>query len=200
LRVLEAREVRRLGAREPTPIDLRVIAATHRDLAAQINRGAFREDLYYRLAVVRVRVPPLRERREDIRPLVEHFVRAAVADAATADRVLRSIQPESWARLESHPWPGNVRELRNVIERSLALGGDGEPPDVDPARAPAGTPAELQVDLDRTFGDVKAEWTARVEEAYLLGQLQRHDGNVSRAARASGLERTHFRRVLRKYR
>ena len=119
LRALEARAIRRVGATETIPIDVRIVAATNRDLAEEVNRGAFREDLYYRLAVIRVRVPPLRERREDVRPLLEHFVRRAFpTDAAKADRVIAKVDEASWASLETHPWPGNVRELRNVVERS----------------------------------------------------------------------------------
>jgi DNA-binding NtrC family response regulator len=212
LRALEARSVRRVGGRQPIRVDVRLIAATNRDLAAEVNRRAFRDDLYYRLAVVHVRVPPLRERTEDIALLVEHLIRRAVqGDAAAADRLLAGITEETWSRLLAHPWRGNVRELRNVIERALALSAPGETPQFDPeprrigviegdsvVSRPATYPADdrWEVDLARPHPELKAEWIARFDRAYVLGQLQRHGGNLSRAARASGLERMHFKRIL----
>jgi len=206
LRALETREVRRVGGRDNIAVDIRIVAATNRDLAREVNRGAFREDLYYRLAVVRVQLPALRERRDDVRLLVEHFIRRALPDEpARADRILAGIRDENWTRLEKHPWPGNVRELRNVIDRTLALseGGDEsplEPPTTPPIgpRASAGpTPA---LDLERPFVDLKAETVAAFEAAYLTSQLERHDGNISRAAAASGIDRMYFKRLLKKYR
>jgi DNA-binding NtrC family response regulator len=222
LRVLETREVRRLGGRQVIPVDLRVVAATHRDLAREVNEGTFREDLYYRLAVVRVRVPPLRERREDIPGLVAHFIRRGLAgDPARGEALVDSLSPATRDRLLRHPWPGNVRELRNVVERSLALSGDAatrldglDPPTVRAAAggAQAGVPNPVgsgsadaaggsgpPVDLDRPFVDQKAEVLAGFEKAYLTGQLERHGGNFSRAAAASGLDRMYFKRLLKKY-
>jgi DNA-binding NtrC family response regulator len=168
-----------------------------------VNRGAFREDLYYRLAVVRVEVPPLRDRRDDIRPLVEYFIRRALTgDPARAASILASISDANWKRLEAHPWPGNVRELRNVIERTIALSQSGEietiaPPTIRASRP--STPNDGAPDLDRPFVDLKGETLSRFEEAYLKGQLARHDGNISRAASASGLDRMYFKRLLKKY-
>ncbi len=198
LRLLEDRSFRRVGGTEALSFDARIVAATNRDLAEAVNRGAFREDLYYRLAVIRVRVPPLRARREDVRMLVEHFVRQRlVDDVVEADRVLASITDENWKRLESHPWPGNVRELRNVIERSLALGERRLEVSQAPAGHEGGTDA-FEVDLDRSYGEQKAELLDRFDRAYLVGQLERHDGNISRAARAAGMERMHYKRMLKK--
>ncbi len=196
LRLLEDRTFRRVGGTDAVSFDARIVAATNRDLAEAVNRGVFREDLYYRLAVIRVRVPPLRERREDIRMLVEHFVRRRVDDVAEADRVLASITGENWKRLETHPWPGNVRELRNVIERSLALGARDLEVESGPANA-VGT-AGWDVDLERPYGEQKAELLSRFDRAYLEGQLERHGGNISRAARAAGMERMHYKRMLKK--
>jgi DNA-binding transcriptional regulator YiaG len=118
LRFLENAEVFPLGEKRPLRVDVRVVAATHRDLAELVRRGAFREDLYYRLAVVTLDVPPLRARREDVAPLARHFLRVL---AAPGDPPILS--PDAVRRLEAHPWPGNVRELRNVMERTLALAG-----------------------------------------------------------------------------
>jgi len=223
LRVLERREVRRVGGTTTQKVDVRVVAATNRDLAREVNRGAFREDLYYRLAVIRVVLPPLRDRPEDIPLLVERFVRDALTkDTARADQVLTGISEENWQRLLKHPWPGNVRELRNFIERTVALSRPGgvlatdafpaaatpgisSPPPAPgsvptPATAPTSDAPLGAVDIDRPFIDGKAETLAAFEKAYLTSILDRHGGNISRAAAAAGLDRMYFKRLLKKYR
>ncbi len=207
LRALERREIRRVGSNETVKIDVRVVAATNRDLAREVNRGAFREDLYYRLAVVRVVMPPLRERPEDIERLVEHFVKSALPqDPGRAGQVLAGISEDNWKKLRSHAWPGNVRELRNFIERTLALSDDerfGVPTMVGhrPAAAASDPPgaASTTVDLSRPFTDAKSELVARFERDYLTSMLERHGGNFSRAAAAAGLDRMYFKRLLKKY-
>ncbi|HZH14207.1 MAG TPA: sigma 54-interacting transcriptional regulator, partial [Archangium sp.] len=118
LRFLENGEIFPLGETRPAQVDVRVIAATHRDLGQLVREGRFREDLYYRLQVVPVRVPPLRERREDIIALARHFVGQLTLEGQEPPQ----LGPDALAALVAHPWPGNVRELRNVIERSLAFG------------------------------------------------------------------------------
>jgi DNA-binding NtrC family response regulator len=205
LRALERREIRRVGGAGVIPVDVRVVAATNRDLPREINRGAFREDLYYRLAVVRVRVPPLRERRDDIALLVEHFVRDALdGDEARAREVVAGISDANWQGLLSHPWPGNVRELRNFIERTLAVSG-GIEADVAPAALAAPTNAAADgergpaIDLERPFIEAREELLARFERGYLEAMLERHGGNISRAARAAGLDRMHFKRLLQRH-
>jgi DNA-binding NtrC family response regulator len=122
--VLDQGEVLRLGATRPRPIDARFIAATNRDLEHQVERGRFRQDLYFRLAAATIVIPPLRDRVSEIGPLARAFVRATCRELARA-RVPR-ILPEALAELEQHSWPGNVRELRNVVERAVLLSGDGE--------------------------------------------------------------------------
>ena len=208
LRALEAREVRPVGGRDTRKVDIRIVAATNRDLAREVNRGSFREDLYYRLAVVRVQLPTLRERREDIRPLVAYVIQRALRDEpARSEQILRSISEENWKRLEAHPWPGNVRELRNVIERTLALSGGDEVRRIDPptarhasARGPSAAVLGGPVDLERPFVELKQETVAAFEDAYLRGQLDRHGGNISRAAAAAGIDRMYFKRLLKKHR
>ena len=206
LRALEKREVRRVGGTATIPVDIRIIAATNRDLAREVNRGAFREDLYYRLAVVRVELPPLRERRDDIPLLVEHFVsRGLDSDPRKAAALLSSISDANWRRLGQHPWPGNIRELRNVIERTLALSASGpvagvEPPTLRSAIGSSSPPqSSSAIDFDRPFGEQKADVVAKFEETYLKGQLEHHGGNISRAAAASGIDRMYFKRLLKKY-
>ncbi len=207
LRALQERSVRRVGGRDTIGVDIRILAATNRDLGREINRGAFREDLYYRLAVVRVALPPLRSRREDVRGLTEHFIRRAYRlDPARAARTLAGISETNWQALEAHPWPGNVRQLENVIARTLALSA-GESVDAIGVPTVPRKAAHIGdvdhgsgIDLDRPFADLKAEVIASFEEAYLEGQLARHDGNFSRAASAAGMDRMYFKRVLKKYR
>ncbi|MBK8482128.1 MAG: sigma 54-dependent Fis family transcriptional regulator [Proteobacteria bacterium] len=211
LRVLETRQVRPLGSNTTYPVDLRLVAATNRDLAREVNRGNFREDLYYRLAVVQLKLPPLRERQGDLPLLVRRFVqRVLEKEPARANELLRGISDEHWRQLELLRWPGNVRELRNFIERTLIISGGptgatawpgplaGEAP--GRAALPNAPEATDAVALDRPFAELKAEKVASFERAYLLGQLARHDQNVSAAARAAGLDRMSFKRLLAKYR
>jgi DNA-binding NtrC family response regulator len=203
LRVLERREIRRVGGTQVIPIDVRIIAATNRDLAREVNRGAFREDLYYRLAVIRVRVPALRERSSDIPLLVEHFVREFFdGDAARAKEVTAGISETNWQGLLTHPWPGNVRELRNFIERTLAVSGGVDAGEV-PAAAMRDRPGDAdadaiawKLDLARPFLEAREELMGRFERTYLERMLEAHAGNISRAARAAGLDRMHFKRLL----
>jgi two-component system response regulator GlrR len=188
LRVLERREVKRVGANHYAPVDVRVIAATNRDLRSEVNARRFRSDLYYRLAVVEVRLPPLRERQDDLPLLVERFLAEQRVQGAAAE-VVRS--PSFLAGLEQHTWPGNVRELRNYVERALALHGL-EPAADDPRpEAPSG--------IDRPLKDAREAWVARAERTYLEAILERHGGNVTAAARAADVDRTHFHRLLRKH-
>ncbi len=211
LRALQSREIRRVGGNHDVAVDIRIVAATNRDLATEMNRGGFREDLYYRLAVVRVRLPALRERREDVRGLVAHFItRALRDDPERARRTIAQISDANWSRLETHPWPGNVRQLENVIHKTLALSGGDDVPGIEVPTVPRMTAPSVQpggaaslapgVDVDRAFVDQKQEVLARFEEAYLTAQLERHGGNFSRAAAASGLDRMYFKRLLKKYR
>ena len=187
LRVLESRELRRVGGTEVLRPDVRVIAATNRDLELEVTAGRFRADLYYRLAVVTVTMPPLRARRTDLPVLVDEILtRLGAIDAAAA----AAIRGEAFlARLAGHQWPGNVRELRNVVERSLAFATAIEPSAIDPAARPT-------LDFDEPLGTNRDRFVRYVERTYLLEYLRRHDDNVSAAARACGLDRAHFHRLL----
>ena len=180
LRVLESRQVRRLGGTITEEVDFRLVAATNRDLAREVNRGAFREDLYYRLAVVQVKVPPLRERPEDLRLLVRYFVDLFLKDPRRTAEILRGISEDNWRRLEGLPWSGNVRELRNFIERTLILSGGPIHTEYIPDPQAPDNPGQDQsavVDLDRPFSQHKAEVIAAFERAYLKGQLARRHGS-----------------------
>jgi DNA-binding NtrC family response regulator len=186
LRALESRAVKRVGANDYTGVDVRVVAATNRNLRAEVNAGRFRPDLYYRLAVLEVRLPPLRERKEDLPLLVGEILGRLGVRSRPEAAALEA--PEFLSSLERHPWPGNVRELRNHVERCLALrlqvppGGEA----AAPAVAPAAETAELPFEAARDA----------FERAYLERLLARHGNNVSAAARAAGIDRLKLYRLL----
>ena len=198
LRALEKREVRRVGETRPIPVDLRVIAATHRDLRAMVKSGGFREDLYYRLAVVRCEVPPLRARLGDLPALARHFAEAF-------GRSGWDVSPALVEQLARHGWPGNVRELRNVVERALSLGtiavdAEPAPPPGAPAGAGAGAGAGApSAILELPFKEAKAALVEGFERDYLVHLLARHKGNISRAALEAGIDRNYIHRLVKKY-
>jgi DNA-binding NtrC family response regulator len=187
LRALESREIRRVGETRSRKVDVRVIAATNRDLQREVNKGLFREDLYFRLAVMNVRVPPLRSRLQDIPLLVRGFL-SAVGMADQQDlfpaRVL--------AELEAHDWPGNVRELRNYVERTIVL---REPQ--APSSRP-GAPVDA-IDLAMPFKLAKDVVVNGFERSYVRALLEASGGNVSRAARAGGMDRMYLHRLVQKH-
>ncbi len=199
LRALESRQVKRLGSGTWTAIDVRVIAATNRDLAAEVRAGRFREDLYHRLAVVVVNVPPLRERPGDVPVLVDHILGAA---AAAAGRPPPEVPAETMAALAAYDWPGNVRELRNVLERALAIAPDGRAVEAERlGLAPATTTgaADAPVDASMPFHDAKERLVDAWEREYVQALLERCGGNVSEAARQGGINRPYLHRLLKKH-
>jgi DNA-binding NtrC family response regulator len=195
LRVLQEHEFERVGGTAPVDVDVRVVAATHRDLEEEVKAGRFREDLYYRLKVVEVDLPPLRERLEDLPALVERF---SVQLAERLERERVRISPEALARLACHGWPGNVRELRNVIERAgvLCSGERIEEVDLQLDRAPAGD-APRASDADASFRDAKRKAVEDFERDYLLGALRENGGNISRTAAAIGMVRQSLQQKIR---
>jgi DNA-binding NtrC family response regulator len=194
LRALDKRAVRPVGGTSYNQVSVRVVAATNRNLRAEIAAKRFREDLYYRLAVVRMHVPPLRERPDDIPLLVEHFARQF-----SGGRKL-DVSREELERLRHHTWPGNVRELRNVIERACAL-THGDQLEIDEAfdEKVAGGAASGTVNIDLPFKEAKAQIIDNFEREYIRAQLKRHEGNLSAAARSAEVDRKHFRELLRKH-
>ncbi len=192
LRALESREIRRIGGSAAVPLDVRFIAATHRDLTLEVNRGQFREDLYYRLAVIRVRIPPLRVRRDDLRLLVEHLMlQATGGDEGKVIAVLDAMTQSQWQFLKDHPWHGNVRELRNVVERALAMSSE--------LAAPAEKPEAERYTLEVPYLSQKQSLLERFESQYLTGVVELENGNIARAAERAGLDRSYFKRLLKKY-
>jgi transcriptional regulator with PAS, ATPase and Fis domain len=192
LRALEARQVRRLGGTGYVAFDARVVAATHRDLQSRVASGAFREDLYYRLAVVEAIVPPLRERRDDIPLLVERFLAAQ-----SPPRTLADLPPNALDMLKAHHWPGNVRELRNTVARLTLFPdlGEGAIVHAKPRPGDGGLGDLTRLPL-REAREVVLE---QFERAYLVARLREHGGNVSRAAEAMGISRQLVYRLMERY-
>jgi DNA-binding NtrC family response regulator len=183
LRVVEERKVRRVGAIEPIDIDVRFVAATNRDLEAEVAAGNFRQDLYYRLAGASVHIPPLRERRAEIEPLAETFLEGAAAELG---RPSPALSPSARRWLRRHDWPGNVRELRNVIERAvlLAEGDSIELSHLPSAEVAAETPQTMQAEIQQ---EVSA-----IEKQRILEALEACAGNQTRAAKMLGMSRRAF--------
>jgi two-component system response regulator GlrR len=198
LRVLEQHEIKRVGAHESVPVDVRVIAATHRDLRHEIDAGRFREDLFFRLAQVRVMLAPLRDRPEDVEILCQKLLTGIVADAETP----LLIEAGALAHLAEQPWPGNVRELRNVLARAAALATDGLIRRVDVAGEGFGFRGTREertaMDLSGKFAPAKDRAIDRFEAAYLSALMKRCKGNLSLAAREADVARHHLRDLLKK--
>ncbi|WP_224241062.1 sigma 54-interacting transcriptional regulator [Hyalangium gracile] len=200
LRVLERRQVKRVGANDYRTVDVRVVAATHVDLEGAVKAGRFREDLFHRLAVLRVTLPPLRERPDDIPLLVDTVLERM-------GRPPSALSEQTRALLAQYPWPGNVRELRNVVERVVNLGEEALP---DMGPAPAGKPRQpsaasaagapnAMLELDLPFKEAKERLIEGFERDYLKGLLERCEGNVSRASREAGIDRVYLRKLLKKH-
>ncbi|MDD2599089.1 MAG: sigma 54-interacting transcriptional regulator [Kiritimatiellae bacterium] len=203
LRVLEKREIRRVGCNKVRKINVRIISATNRNLATEVNENRFREDLFYRLSVVHLELPALRHRRDDVPLLVKHFLtdlhgEGAVEQVADFDRAMDI--------LKRHEWPGNVRELRNLIE--LAFYSERRPVDLSAflslGRLRAGLSSiisepEINFETDKPFKDAKSELIEDFERTYLKDLLERNKDNISRSAREAGIERAYLQRLVRKY-
>jgi DNA-binding NtrC family response regulator len=199
LRALDRKMIRPLGGAAYQMLDVRIIAATNRNLRTEVAERRFREDLYYRLAVVRIAVPPLRKRPDDISLLAEHFLRHFSGHRRTR------FTPISLARMQRHGWPGNVRELRNVIERTCVVSrGDlvdvGELHELadfshDDQTQAVGRP---QLSIELPYKAAKAKLLESFERDYFKALVDRHGGNVSAAARDAKIDRKHLRDLLRK--
>lgn len=212
LRALEARQIRRLGSTEWRPFDARIVAATHRNLRRRVDEGAFRADLYYRLAVVEVSVPALRERKEDIPVLVERFLTAQVPP-----RKLSDLPPHALALLESHDWPGNVRELRNMVARLVLFpelagrlaeqfvkGPEQSEEQAPERREPAGGAPQSEEErlgalLNISLVEARELVMEQFERSYVSVKLRQSGGNISRAAEAMGVSRQLVHRLVDRY-
>jgi two-component system, NtrC family, response regulator HydG len=198
LRALERSEVRRVGGDRPMRFDTRVLSATRRDLDRDVQLGRFRDDLFHRLAVTRIELPPLRKRLGDIRLLAQHFAQSMTGGALALD-------PDLLARWEQHSWPGNVRELRNAVARQIALGDlalsdneeqtQGTPLSDGAASAPSSDFVQRVLAMDLPLVAARQRVIDDFERHYIAHVLAKHGGSVSRAAEASGVARRHFQRL-----
>lgn len=201
LGALERRTFRRIGGTQPIEVDVRVVAATHRDLRGEINHGRFREDLYYRIAVVTLVVPPLRERPEDLPLLVEHFLQKSGSHA----RLGEVFSERAMDALGAHHWPGNVRELRNYVEAAVVMGEVPAPAgktsseaDVTSTAAPRATRSYSEL-LRKPYGEGRSAVLAEFESAYLEDLIGRTNGNISEAARTARMNRSYLNRMLKRH-
>jgi DNA-binding NtrC family response regulator len=192
LRALEERVVKRIGGNQQIKLDIRIIAATNRDLRSEINRGRFRSDVFYRLSTVRLRVPPLRERRDDIPLLLAHFYRqlSGAGDEPPAELII------DFARYD---WPGNVRELRAAVERTVLLGDPAVWREITDAPVTP-PPPRRAVEFAASFRAAKEQAVAEWEREYVRALIEAHGGNLSRAARAVRMDRNHLRELLLRHR
>jgi two-component system, NtrC family, nitrogen regulation response regulator NtrX len=192
LRVLEEGEMERVGGDKPFAVDVRIVVATHRNLEEHVRQGTFREDLYHRVFVFPVVVPPLRERREDIRTLAEHFI-CQLSEQNNWKK--KSLSPDAVAELERYPWPGNVRELRNVVERVLLLTPEDAVEAATIARAlpslEQGTAGNFSRPVEFMTGALGQRVEA-FERETLLAELKRNHNHMTNTAKALGLERSHL--------
>jgi transcriptional regulator with GAF, ATPase, and Fis domain len=194
LRVLESREFRRVGGNRTMKSDVRVIVATKRSLQREVQAGKFREDLYFRLAVVPITVPPLRARRDDIPMLVEHILRASGGGL--------SVGPETMQGLMAHDWPGNVRELRNVLERAVYMARATGQTELSLVSLPTsgGIGGDVfHFEPGKSYRETRAKYDAEFERRYVKWLLGRHAGNVSAAAREAKMDRKHLHDMAKKH-
>ena len=198
LRTIQERQIRKVGGEKYQNVDIRLVAATNRDLRVMVSRGEFREDLFYRLDVVRLDVPPLRERLDDIEPMAKHFIEEFSRRCQTS---LIGIDPRAFSVLGAYSWPGNGRQLHNVIERACVLASG-------PLLTTEDLPGELSEALSTpvdsggsgmSFQEIKARKLAAFERAYLADLLSRHGGNVTHAARESGMARSALQKLMQRY-
>ncbi len=226
LRVLEQREIKRVGGTKPIKVDVRIVAATNRNLEEEVKAGRFREDLFYRLTVVRVKLPALRERKEDVRLLARHFLEHGSFNRdREGNRKIANLAPGVLDRLAEYGWPGNVRELHNVIERAVSFSESDTIELADlpehiawprgaglPVSAHDAAPTDHAIALpdmrpgasdprlaEGTFKDAKERWIASFERDYIASLLRKNNGNISHAAREAEIDRKYFRKLMKKY-
>ena len=223
LRVLEQREVKRIGGTKPIKVDVRIVAATNRNLEDEVAAGRFREDLFYRLTVVRIKLPALRDRREDVRVLARHFLdNGSFNRDRDGSRRITQFAPGVLDRMTEYAWPGNVRELHNVIERAVSFAETdaveladlpehiawprGLVPSMEsssgtiPPPPPDGLHTQANAaDIDGTFKDAKERWVSSFERDYIASLLKKNNGNISHASREAQIDRKYFRKLMKKY-
>ncbi len=200
LRVLQERQVRRVGGNRLVDVDVRVISATNKNLEEAVTKGGFREDLYFRLNVISIALPPLRERRGDVPLLVHHFLPRYAKESG---KEVTGVSPEALELLEAYSWPGNVRELQNVLERAVVLstGSTLRPKDLPEQirRRGQGLPVTAAAPKGLPLKKAKEELAKSFEKEYLVELLEKHQGNISQAAKTAGVDRKTIHRLLKKH-
>ncbi|HBA60281.1 MAG TPA: hypothetical protein DCZ92_05605 [Elusimicrobia bacterium] len=199
LRFIQEREIRRLGSDATTSVDVHLIAATNKDLLAEVKAGRFRNDLYYRLAVVPIQMPPLRERMEDVPLLVRHFIQKYTG-AAQKDAV--TVSAEAMQAIMLYSWPGNVRELENIVQHAVAFLSGGKSITVEMLpQALSGAPARSAscAAADRSFREAKAQVVDSFEKAYIADLLKKTSGNITRASELAGMDRKNLQDLIKKH-
>ena len=216
LRALEQREIRRVGSNKSVKIDVRVVAATNRNLEEEVKAGRFREDLYYRLSVVRLILPPLRDRKEDIPLLIKHFLHDAHYNKdANGKAKIKGVNRDAVDAMVAYSWPGNVRELVNVVERACSFAEHDyiHPEDLPENISGMGliqrraTPEDItsertmlaSADTEKGFKEAKEEWLSNFEKDYIAALLKKNNHNISHAAREADIDRKYFRKLMKKY-
>ena len=202
LRALEQGEVKRVGADSPRKVDVRVIAATNRHLKEEVKKGNFREDLYYRVSVVQLHLPPLRKRMDDMIMLVDHFIEVNSRAGSERNHNIKGIDEEAMQILRDYHWPGNVRELKNCLDRAMSLceediiSPDDLPEYIEEKSLVSSSPG---IRGDLPFKEAKEEWVERFEKSYLVDLLKSNNLNISKAAKQAGIDRKSVQRLLKKY-
>ncbi|HMR24593.1 MAG TPA: sigma 54-interacting transcriptional regulator [Oligoflexia bacterium] len=209
LRALESGDIKRVGADRSKKVNVRVVAATNRNLKEEVKKGNFREDLYFRLSVVEVHLPALRKRKDDIKLLIDHFFELAKSD--NPDKKIISIGHDAKQLLENYAWPGNIRELKNAIDRAMSFCEGHEVmvehlPDYITGGSAGGdtntgfsVASGSSVDSDLPFKEAKERWVESFEKDYLIDLLKKNDLNISKAAKQAGIDRKSVQRLLKKY-
>jgi transcriptional regulator with GAF, ATPase, and Fis domain len=202
LRALEQGEVKRVGADRPRRVDVRVIAATNRDLKDEVKKGNFREDLFFRISVVQVHLPPLRKRMDDMPMLIEHFIDVNSTQEEERKQGTIKFSEASMDVMREHSWPGNIRELKNVIDRSISF---SETEIINVAELPeylrekSVVTSQPRIRGDMPFKEAKEKWVESFEKDYLIDLLKKNNLNISKAAKQAGIDRKSVQRLLKKY-
>lgn len=210
LRVLEQREIRRVGGNKSIPVNVRILAATNRKLADEVTAGRFREDLFYRLSVVSLILPPLRERPDDIPLLLRHFLHTKSFNrkADGEERIIKNVTPDALATLAAFDWPGNVRQLLNVVERAVSFAKtdtftiEDIPQSIKSPDKTKRNKTKIEPKITAVkepFKSAKEKTIATFEHAYLLRLLTSHQGNITQAAREAEIDRKYFRKLMAKH-
>ena len=203
LRALEQGEIKRVGADKPRHVDVRVVCATNRDLREEVKKGRFREDLYFRISVVQIHLPPLRKRMDDLETLVKHFIEVNLKAGHERKKTVSDIDDEALRLLHDYSWPGNIRELKNAVDRGISF-CEGttitvkDLPEYLRERSVV-TGSAPKVDGAMPFKEAKERWIESFERDYLIELLRKNQLNISKAAKEAGIDRKSVQRLLKKY-